>query len=163
MTKNSDKKEADQRECKAHVDTDVIKRRIYVASSWRNELQPEVVERLKEIGHDVYDFRHPKEGDDGFHWSEIDVDWKRWTPEEYRESLKHPLAISGFNKDYSAMEWADTCILVMPCGRSAHIEAGYFNGAGKELYILLSDGEPELMYKMADKIFTDLNELIGVL
>ena len=30
-----------------------MKRKIYVASSWRNEYYPEVVEKLKEAGHDV--------------------------------------------------------------------------------------------------------------
>ena len=37
--------------------------KIYVASSWRNKYYPEVVERLKKEGHDVYDFRnHPHGG-----------------------------------------------------------------------------------------------------
>jgi hypothetical protein len=34
-----------------------MKRKIYVASSWRNEYYPEVVEKLREAGHEVYDFR----------------------------------------------------------------------------------------------------------
>ena len=54
--------------------------KIYVASSWRNERQPILVEILRANGHEVYDFRNPKEGDNGFHWSEIDEDWQQWTP-----------------------------------------------------------------------------------
>ena len=34
--------------------------RIYVASSWRNVYYPEVVTRLREAGHEVYDFRNPR-------------------------------------------------------------------------------------------------------
>ena len=34
---------------------------IYVASSWRNAYQPEVVARLRSEGHSVYDFRNPSE------------------------------------------------------------------------------------------------------
>ena len=49
------------------------------------------------------------------------------------------------------MEWADAFVLLMPCGRSAHLEAGWAIGAGKPTAILLSAGEPELMYKMADR------------
>jgi len=49
---------------------------IYVASSWRNTHQPSVVAALREAGHDVYDFRNPRPGDHGFHWSMIDPDWK---------------------------------------------------------------------------------------
>ena len=42
-----------------------MKRKIYVASSWRNEYYPEVVEKLREAGHEMYDFRNPPSGDSG--------------------------------------------------------------------------------------------------
>ena len=61
--------------------------RIYVASSWRNEHQPAVVEALRGTGFEVYDFRHPRPDNEGFGWSEIDPDWQRWTPETYRDAL----------------------------------------------------------------------------
>jgi hypothetical protein len=52
----------------------------------------------------------------------------------------------------------------MPCGRSAHLEAGYFVGAGKPLYIVIYDPcEPELMYKMATQICLSERELIAAL
>ena len=57
------------------------------------------------------------------------------------------------------MQWADTGVLVMPCGRSAHLEAGYFVGAGKRLIILINDSEPELMYKMG-MLATTIDEVI---
>jgi hypothetical protein len=137
-----------------------IARRIYVASSWRNYAQAGVVMALRRAGHEVYDFRHPGGVEDkGFHWTEIDPDWKQWSPEQFRDSLQHPIATRGFKSDFDAMEWADTCVLVMPCGRSAHLEAGYFVGAGKSLYIMLADGEPELMYRMATGVCVNLDEL----
>jgi len=137
--------------------------RIYVASSWRNQTQPTVVEALRMAGHEVYDFRNPRPNDKGFHWSEIDPGWQTWSPESFRLALEHPVAIDGFDSDFSAMKRADTGVLVMPCGRSAHLEAGYFVGAGKPLHILLSDGEPELMYKMATGVHTSLQELVEAL
>jgi hypothetical protein len=143
----------------------IARRRIYVASSWRNEKQPSIVSMLRAAGHTVYDFRHPGADDNGFHWSEIDPDWKGWTPDTFRRSLSHPIAVAGFRKDFGAMRWAEIGVLVMPCGRSAHLEAGYFVGAGKPLYILLSDGEPELMYAMATRLCasaTELYEAIGL-
>lgn len=133
--------------------------KLYVASSWRNERQPEIIELLRHDGHEVYDFRNPEEGNKGFHWSAIDPNWKSWTMEEFRGALNHVVAISGFVLDWNAMVWAEACVMVMPCGRSAHLEAGYFVGAHKPLYILVSDGEPELMYKMATGICTDVSEL----
>ena len=135
--------------------------KIYVASSWRNPGQPVVVDVLRQAGHEVYDFRHPTPQDNGFHWSEIDPNWRNWEPEAYIEGLKHPLADDGFGKDMCGLNWSEATVLVLPCGRSAHLEAGYAAGQGKPVIILLDVGfEPELMYKMAWRCVTDLRELI---
>ena len=95
--------------------------KIYVASSWRNQHQPQVVSFLREQGHEVYDFRHPA-GKTGFQWSQIDEDWENWSTDQYRAALEHPIAQAGFKSDFDAMQWADVCVLVLPCGRSAHSE-----------------------------------------
>lgn len=137
---------------------------IYVASSWRNEHQPLVVSALRKAGHDVYDFRNPHLGPGkrgkGFHWSEIDLEWQQWSPQQFRASLQHQLARDGFASDLEGMRWADACVLVMPCGRGAHLELGWAIGAGKPTAILLSDGEPELMYGLADTLCVDVEELL---
>lgn len=135
--------------------------RLYVASSWRNEQQPAVVDALRAVGHEVYDFRNPPHGRGGFAWSDIDPDWQSWTVEGYRAALEDPIAKAGFGSDWAGMTWAEAGVLVMPCGRSAHIEAGYFVGAGKPLFILLSDAEPELMYRMATALVLSVDELIA--
>lgn len=141
---------------------------IYVASSWRNPYQPDIVNALQRDGHTVYDFRHPPGGEHlGFSWSDVDPDWEQWTIERYMLALVHPIAQAGFDSDYDAMRAADVCVLVLPCGRSAHLEAGYFVGAGKPLHIVLDPAEfitpgtvsphsnIELMYKMATMVWRD--------
>lgn len=134
---------------------------IYVATSWRNALQPEVVKRLRDEGHEAYDFRHPKPGNDGFHWSNIDPDYQRWGMSAFRKALTHKVADEGFALDFEAMEMADACLMVLPCGRSAHLEAGWFVGIGKPLVMLLApDQEPDLMYKMADYLALSLDEAV---
>lgn len=140
--------------------------KIYVASSWKNQLQSYVVEALREIGHEVYDFKNPKPGERGFSWSKIDPDYKDWDDAKYLLALKHPEAEAGFGLDWAAMEWADTGVLVLPCGRSAHIEAGYFAGAKKNLFIMLGNENPvipELMYKMATAVFPGVASLTQAL
>lgn len=134
--------------------------KIYVASSWRNDFQPQMVKMLQMAGHEVYDFKGlESNGGTGFHWSDIDPDWKDWTPEEFAEKINHPIAKKGFDRDFEAMEWCDTMVLVMPCGRSAHLELGWACGAGKHTAILLSDGEPELMYRTAKNLFANPSEV----
>ena len=139
--------------------------RIYVASSWRNTKQQEIVRDLRHKGHAVYDFRNPFNGIPGFSWTKLDEGWQNWTARKYRELLTtHPIAALGYQNDMRAMEWADTCLLVLPSGRSAHLEAGWFAGRGKRLIILTQDGEePELMALMANHICINFTEVLSVL
>ncbi|MEQ8685478.1 MAG: hypothetical protein RIE86_09300 [Imperialibacter sp.] len=136
------------------------KLKIYVASSWKNDFQPEVVKCLRLLGHQVYDFKNPGPNDHGFHWSEIEPTYKWWSADEFIEALEHPIAEEGFAKDFGAMQWADVCVLVLPCNRSAHTEAGWFAGKGKPVFALLEQKpEPELMYKVFDACFHKLEDL----
>ena len=141
-----------------------MKHKIYVASSWRNEFFPEVVAKLREAGHDVYDFRNPSSGDPGFKWSCVSEDYLEWTPEQYREKLNHPKAVCQFGNDIEAMNSCDTCVIVLPCGRSAHTEAGWFAGRGKKVLAYIPEKqEPELMYKLFDGVCCSIDELIAEL
>lgn len=89
--------------------------KIYVASSWRNAYFPEFVKRLRDYGHEVYDFRNPPHGGHGFHWTDIDPNCADWSFAQYAQGLKHPAAEKQFANDMDALEWADTCVLVWFC------------------------------------------------
>ncbi|MBO7584572.1 MAG: hypothetical protein J6T09_02770 [Bacteroidales bacterium] len=138
--------------------------KIYVASSWRNKYYPEVVETLRKAGHLVYDFRNPPHGGNGFRWTDIVENAPDWSFEEYAEGLNHPLAQRQFSADLEALEWADMCVLVLPCGRSAHTEAGWMAGRGKKVVVYIPEmEEPELMYKLFDKVAGSLDDVIKAL
>lgn len=147
--------------------------RIYVASSWRNARHPEVVEALRSAGHGVYDFRNPPNPRGGFSWSEIDPTAPRTVVGSPKMSmdarhvidmLDHPRAEDGFASDMGALRWCDACVLVLPCGRSAHLEAGWATGAGKLTVGLLADGdEPDLMWKMLDHLCTTVESALSFL
>lgn len=137
---------------------------IYVASSWRNEYYTSVVVALRRAGHNVYDFRHPPSGDPGFKWGNVDPDYMEWTPQEYRERLHDHRAERQFANDIEAMSQCDTCVLVLPCGRSAHTEAGWFAGKGKKVVVYIPvRQEPELMYKLFSAIACSEEELLAAL
>lgn len=129
-------------------------RKIYVASSWRNTFQPEVVKTLRSDGHQVYDFKESE----GFHWSEVDPEWKSWTPQGYLIGLTHERANGGYKRDMDALRACDVCVFVMPCGVSASLEAGWAAGAGKLLIVYVPElREPELMVKMASLVTNSLD------
>ena len=133
--------------------------KIYVASSWRNPYYNDVVDLLRGYGHEVFDWRNPPDGAGGFSWSSVHEDWVSWSLTEYRAALDHPFAVAGFIRDFKGMEWADHCLLLCPCGRSAHTEAGYLRGAGKEVNVLLLEKqEPELMYNLFNNLLVGWDE-----
>jgi hypothetical protein len=170
---------------------------IYVASSWKNTLQPSVVTALREAGHTVYDFKNPAPGDHGFSWKQIVVkghddpytggccipqcqgNWGTGCdhchfsecpcfaplrdPARFRdEVLTHPVARAAFAKDMDALRDADATVLVLPCGRSAHLELGWAAGHGQRTVVLLDTpmSEPELMYLMCNALCASMDEVL---
>ena len=137
--------------------------KIYVASSWRNPHQPAIVSILRSLGHEVYDFRQPVEGNDGFGWKQVMpsyVQGGKVDPVEFREGLKHPLAVEGYKLDIAAVRWCDAVVYVLPCGRSASWEFGYVMGQGKKGYVVMFDrDEPDLMFSEAT-ILTNMDEFL---
>ena len=142
---------------------------VYVASSWRNPVYPAVIGALRAAGIEHYNFRDPPDRP-GFGWEQVTgVDPHDLAPgerhtetiESYLAMLAHPLAKAGFRADFDALAAADTVVLVLPCGKSAHLELGWAVGAGKRTSILLEDPvEPDLMYRMVDHLSPDLPDLL---
>ena len=132
--------------------------RVYLASSWRNEAQPAVLAALREDGHDVYDFKNPAPGDNGFSWRQIG-ERSTWTAEHFAtQVLDHPISAHGFSLDMNALEASSACVLLLPCGRSAHLELGYAVGKRKLTIVLMPTlEEPELMYRMCDYVETTVD------
>ena len=139
-------------------------RKIYLASSWKNEAFPSTVRLLRAQGHEVYNFRNPAPGNEGFQWSQIDLNWTTWDASSYRSALGSRIAQEGFQFDKDGLDWADTCILLLPSGRSAHLEAGYCIGKGKDTIVFIPEYDnPDLMYLLADAICLSWPELIRAL
>ena len=66
--------------------------------------------------------------------------------------------------DIQALEWADTCVMVLPCGRSAHTEAGWLAGKGKRTVVYIPEmQEAELMYLLFDLVTDNLEEVVSFL
>lgn len=143
--------------------------RVYVASSWRNSYQPSVVKALRSAMHEVYDFRNPGDGEKGFGWDSIDSAWQTWNVAQFRDALRHPFAEHGFARDKNALDWCEACVLVLPSGMSAHLEAGWCAGRGKPVAIYAPElREAELMYKVFDHegatpIFETIDDVLTVL
>ena len=133
----------------------MTRRLIYVASSWRNQIHPEVIGSLRAHGHAVYDYRQGAV-------TRRDGDPLMAGAADYAAALEQPAAVRAFKLDYAAMLAADTFVLLLPSGRSAHLELGWaVGGAGKRTAILLDHpGTPELAYRMVDMLTSSLDDLL---
>lgn len=132
---------------------------VYLIGSLRNERIPEIGTQLRQqTGLEVFNDWHSAgpEADDYLrdHYRARNTSYKNGI---YSYAAKHIFAFDKYHLDRSSVG-----ILVMPAGKSAHLEMGYLVGQGKPVYILF-DKEPErfeVMHNFATDIFFNIDDLI---
>lgn len=134
--------------------------KLYLIGSLRNPNVPELGKKLRTY-FDVFDdwYSAGPEADD--HWQQYELG----RGHTFSEALQGYAARHVFEFDKHHLDAADIGVLVLPAGKSGHLELGYLLGAGKPCYIML-DGEPDrfdVMYCFADGVFTSQVELISEL
>jgi len=151
---------------------ELINMKIYLASSWKMKSTVlEMAKSLKCAGHEVDAFCDDSNGRVSFNWTEL-LDIMKdentdITKLDAIDMMKHWRVKEAFQDDKRFIDWADALIMLMPCGRSSHLEAGYAAGKGKKLYIIggFENGEFETMYGFADSMYhyEELPELMEIL
>jgi hypothetical protein len=134
---------------------------IYLIGALKNLEIPKVGKALRDLGFDVFDEWWSASPDADEWWQEHE----RFKGKTYKEAINGYHANCVFNFDKQHLDRSDIGVLVMPAGRSGHIELGYLVGKGKAGYILF-DGEPErfdVMYRFANDVCFSLEELKSVL
>jgi hypothetical protein len=133
----------------------------YLIGSLRNQRIPALAEEMRAAGISVFDDWHCAGADADTCWQEYEQARGR----SYAEALNGAHARNVFEFDKRNIDAASAVVLVLPAGKSAHLELGYARGSGKPCYILL-DGEPDrydVMYRFADAVFGSVGELIDEL
>lgn len=136
-------------------------RKVYVIGSLRNPQVPEVSKELRAAGFEVFDdwFAAGPEADD--YWQR----YEKAKGNDMRAALGGHAATHVFEFDKRHLDAADMVVLVLPAGKSGHLELGYSLGRGKPGYILMPE-EPErfdVMYKFATGIALSTEELVKML
>jgi len=131
---------------------------IYLIGSLRNEKIPETANLIEEAGFEAFDswFSPGPEADD--YWRK----YEKARGRTYGEALEGYAATHIFEFDKSHIDRCDMGVLLMPAGKSGHLELGYILGQGKPGFIVF-DEEPErwdLMYQFATGIFFSMEELL---
>lgn len=86
---------------------------------------------------------------------------RRGVQEGFKRGLADPIALDGFQKDMHALAKCDLCVLVLPCGKSAHLEAGWAaRDDDKNVIVYIPKlEEAELMYLMLGPIVDSKEDL----
>lgn len=95
-------------------------------------------QELRSHGFDVFDdwYSAGHEADDALR------DYERFRGKPYNEVLKSWAVQHVFQFDKYHLDRADAAVMLMPAGKSGHIELGYMIGTGRPGYILFEE-EPE--------------------
>lgn len=129
--------------------------KLYIASSWSNSsLVIGLANILREEGHEVDCFCDESSGRYVFHWSQINPIRNQLDAVTF---LQHKEAQRAFTEDKKWLDWAEGVILVLPAGRSAHLEAGYAVGQGKLVWAWgsLPKGEWDVMYGFFQALYRE--------
>jgi nucleoside 2-deoxyribosyltransferase len=135
---------------------------LYVVGSLRNDNIHKVAQEIRlKTNFEVFDdwYAAGPEADD--YWRTYELNRGR----NYEEALAGRAATNTFRYDKSNLDRCDACVLVLPAGKSGHLELGYFIGCGKPGYILLdSDYDRwDVMYRFATKVVRTTDQLISEL
>ena len=92
--------------------------KIYVIGSLRNPEIPEIANKLRSVGHEVFDdwYAAGPEADDYWHSYELKKG------KNYKEALEGYAARNVFNFDKTHLDRNEMAVLVLPAGRSGHLE-----------------------------------------
>lgn len=140
---------------------------VYVIGSLRNDSIPQIGNALRTAGFDAFDDWHGA----GPH---ADDEWKRYERargRNFREAIKGFAAQQIFNFDRQHLNRAHAVLLVMPAGKSGHLEFGYAIGQGKPGVILFPPGEDpdaeefrwDVMTGFASALAFSVNEAVNEL
>lgn len=135
--------------------------RVYVAGSFNNICTcREAGGHIRDMGVQVYVFCD--EDSHAYAWSmalreEIQID--TLTP---MTAVEHDIVYKIYRAHMDELMRADVVVIILPCGKSAHLEAGWVKGMGGKLLIYgeMHKGEFDAMYCMADLVTDNFEHVI---
>lgn len=135
--------------------------KLYLIGSLRNPNVPVMADCIRDLGFDVFDdwWAAGPEADDC--WQAYETARGR----HYGEALHGYAAEHVYHFDHYHLNESDAAVLLLPAGKSGHLELGYILGQGKPGYVLF-DTVPErwdVLYQLATGMFFEQEALFGAL
>ena len=140
-----------------------MKYQYFIASRWRNrDAVLELTQKLRDKGKSVYCF---VEGD-GTAYELKDAEQKHH-PEDFMQMFENipdwrndPKVREIFDVDTNALGDSESLILLLPAGKSAHLEAGVAYGMGKKRILVGEQKETESLCFIFSEMYPTIDEFI---
>jgi hypothetical protein len=146
------------------VESDKRKLKIYIAGSFKNiDACREAGGLIRDKGYSTYVFC---DEDSEAYKNSIKVRelcfTESFTP---KTALYNGYIQKIYQTNLSELVYANVVVLILPCGKSAHLEAGFVKGRNGKVIIYgeMIKGEFDAMYGIADLITSDFNEVLETL
>jgi hypothetical protein len=139
----------------------MIKGQIYLIGSLRNPAITTLGNALRKEGFSIFDdwMAAGEFADDAWR------DYEKEKGHSLKEALNGAAAENVFAFDKRHLDESEAAVLVMPAGKSAHLELGYMVGKGKKTFYYIEE-EPDrfdVMIRFADKVCVSQQELVEAL
>jgi len=114
------------------------KKQIYIIGSLRNEKIPHIAKELRKLGFKVFDDWFSPGPDADEFWRK----YEKVRGSTYKEALRNAAGKHVFEFDKGHIDESQIGVLIMPAGKSGHLELGYMIGQGKPCFVFFEE-EPE--------------------
>lgn len=137
-----------------------VSRKLYLIGSLRNPKVQELAAAFRKAlpGWEVFDDWQAAGPEADDYWR----DYEKAKGHDFQKALEGHAAKHVFEFDKHHLDTSDAAILILPAGKSGHLELGYMVGKGKYTAIMLDD-DPErydLMYLFADRVTRDIKDIV---
>lgn len=131
--------------------------KVYIIGSLRNADVRELAARLRADGHDVFDDWHAA-------GERADDEWTTYYRNRgftMQQAIQSSFVKHIFDYDKKWLDWCDVAVLMLPAGRSGHLELGYIIGSGKPgiIYMDADHERWDAMYRFAYAVVKNEQEL----
>lgn len=140
-----------------------MKYQYFIAARWRNKDNVlELAKKIRERGKSVYCFI---EGDGTEH--ELKVQEENHDAETFMQKFESipdwknsPAVREIFDVDMNALRDSEALILLLPAGKSSHVEAGAAYGMGKKCILVGEQHETESLYLIFDEFYSSVDDFL---
>lgn len=140
-----------------------MKYQYFISSRWRNkEAVIDLANKIRGKGRNVYCFL---EGDGAEY--ELKKSEENHDPEEFMQMFESipewrhdPRVREIFDVDMQALKESETLILLLPAGKSSHLETGIAYGMGKKCILVGEQQETESLYLIFNEMYSSIENFI---